>query len=91
MSDLQAVRYHDGERYTSALIKMGHKHMHAVVIDDSGVRVVSEPKEASRYTTPLELRGKPYPVERLVRHMRRVGRERGITAGAKNILGEVFS
>lgn len=89
MSDLQAVRYHDGERYTSALLKVGHKNMHAVVIDDCGVRVVSEPKDGSRYCMPLTRKGQPYPLERLVKHMRRIGRERGITAGAKAILAEV--
>jgi hypothetical protein len=90
-TDIQAVRFHDGERYCVALVKTGHKHLHAVVIDDCGVRVVSEPKEASRYTQPLVRKGAPYPLDRLVRHMRRIGRERGITAAAENILEEVLT
>lgn len=91
MDNLQVVRFHDGDRYCAALVKIGHTQLHAVVIDDCGVRVVSEPKAASRYTEPLMLKGKPYPPERLARIMRRIGRERGITAAAKNILAEVAS
>ena len=89
MSKVEAVRYHDGERFVSALLKVGHKQLHAVVVDDSGVRVVTEPKEATRYITPLLLKGQPYPTQRFVRHLRRIGRERGITQAAKNILEEV--
>lgn len=90
MSDIQAVRFHDGERFCVGLVKVGHKHLHVVVIDDCGVRVVSEPKDSQRYTQPLARKGAPYPLDRLVRHMRRIGRERGITAAAENILEEVL-
>lgn len=88
---IQAVRFHDGQRYCVALVKTGHKHLHAVVIDDCGVRVVSEPKEAQRYTEPLMRRGAPYPMDRLVRQFKRIGRERGITAAAENILEEALT
>jgi hypothetical protein len=88
-TNLQAVRYHDGERWCVGLMKVGHKQMHIAVIDDVGVRVVSEPKEMARHTEPLTRQGKPYPIERLVKGLKRVGRERGITQAALSMIEEV--
>jgi hypothetical protein len=86
--NMQILRFHDGERWNCALVKIGTKRYHAVHIDDCGVRVSSGPKEEVRTMTPLLYRGAPYPMPRLLRHMRRVGRERGITEAAKSILQE---
>jgi hypothetical protein len=91
MSDLQVLRVHDGHRFCTALVKVGNKHMHAVVMDDCGIRVISGPKEDLRYSQPLERKGAPYPIDRLVRKFRAFGRERGITEAAKAILNEVVS
>jgi len=85
---MKAVRYHDGERACAALLKVGHKNLHAVVIDDVGVRVISEPLAALKHCTDLTLRGQPYPLARLVKHLRRAGHERGITQAALAILDE---
>lgn len=89
MNSPKPYRYNDGDRWHAALVQLGHKNMHAVVIDDAGVRVISEPLAASRHCQPLLLRGKDYPVERMVKLFRRVGKERGITKGALDILAEV--
>jgi hypothetical protein len=85
---IQVCRYHDGERHVAALIKTGRTRLQAVVLDDAGVRVLVEPLEAARYCSPLLWHGGPYPLTRLIKHFRRIGRERGITAGAKLILEE---
>jgi len=82
----QLVRYHDGERWISALVTVGHKHLHAVYLDDCGVRVLTEPKEQLRHAEPLMRRGQPYPLERFLRHMRRFAKERGITVEARKLL-----
>jgi hypothetical protein len=87
---MDCLRLHTGERHTSALVKVGHKNFHAVVVDEIGVRVLVEPKEMLRHTSPLLLRGKPYPIERMVRHLKRIGRERGMTAAAKIIIDEAM-
>lgn len=78
-----AVRFHDGERFVSALAREGRSKLHLVMMDDAGIRRLSVPLEEARYLRPLELRGKPYPVERMVRKFRAFGRERGITEAAK--------
>lgn len=85
---LQAVKFHDGEREVCGLMKVGTKLVHIIVIDDAGVRVLSEPAEAIRYTRPLLHRNQPYPIDRFCKHLRRVGRERGITQKAKELMGE---
>lgn len=87
----QLVRFHDGERWVCGLATAGHKYLHLVHIDDSGVRVLTQPKEQLRHAEPLLRKGQPYPVDRFVRHMKRVGKERGITARAQQMLDEVQS
>jgi hypothetical protein len=64
------MRYHDGQRY-SALVKFGRTRMHAVIIDEIGVRVVSEPLTSSRHCQPLTLGGKTYPIARMAKHLPR--------------------
>lgn len=86
--EYQALRIHDGDRFCSALVTVGTKLMHAVVMDDCGVRVISAPKEDMRYSAPLLRKGAPYPVERMVKAMRTWGRHRGITIQAKTMLAE---
>ena len=85
---ISAVRFHDGERYVAGLAKVGHKRMHVCHIDDLGVRVLVVPKDEERYTLPLERKGQPYPLDRLVRKFLAVGRERGITQAAREMLEE---
>jgi len=84
----EAIRFHDGERYVVGLAKVGTKHIHVCCIDDAGVRVISAPKEEQRYVTPLLRDGKPYSITRLVRKFLAVGRERGITQAAREMLEE---
>lgn len=89
MSGAQLVRFNDGDRWVCALVTVGHKHMHAVHIDDTGVRVTSAPKEELRHAVPLLRKGEPYPLDRFLKGLRRVAKARGITAAAENILNEV--
>lgn len=80
------VRIHDGERFTTALAREGRTKLHLTVIDDAGVRHLAVPRDEIRQAAPLQRKGKPYPVERAIKIMRRVGRERGITEAAKREL-----
>lgn len=91
MSGLLAVRYHCGERWQVALLQVARTQMHAVIVDDSGVRVLSENKDAARHCTPLERRGEPYPLARLASKLLGVGRQRGITQAAKAICEEALT
>lgn len=84
MADLiQAVRFHDGERYVAALAREARVKLHLVYLEDSGVVHRAVDREEARSTKPLELRGRPYPVDRMVRKFRAIGRARGITEAAK--------
>ena len=86
MSSYQLLKFHDGERWISALVTCGHKRAHILHIDGTGLRVAKEPKECLRHALPLTLRGQPYPLERALRRFRRVGRELGMTLEAKSML-----
>jgi hypothetical protein len=88
MSELRTVRYHNGYHYCAALMKRGRKHLHLVHIEDCGVVVKKEPLSEERHLTPLEFKGKPYPITRAVRQFKAFGRERGITQAAINIINE---
>jgi len=70
---------------------IGRTKLRAVVIDDCGVRVICESKDTQRYCAPLTFKGEPYPIARFVKHLRRVGRARGITAAANQLLKEAVS
>ena len=87
----RVVRIHDGERYVSAIAREGRTKLHLTSIEDAGVRHWTVPLPRDRegremLTKALERKGKPYPVERAIKTLRRVGRERGITEAAKREL-----
>src|SRR3990167_7631896 len=81
-----AIRFHDGERWLCALARDGRKRLHLTYRDDTGIRHAAVPLEDGRHARPLTIRGAPYPVERMVRQFRRIGREHGITEAAKREL-----
>jgi hypothetical protein len=83
---ISAVRFHDGERYCCAIARVGKTKLHLTFIDDCGVRHTAVPREHERYTTPLTLGGKEYPLSRMVRRFRAVGRASEITEAAKHEL-----
>jgi hypothetical protein len=89
MSEPFTARFHDGEGWRCVLAREGRTHLHVTYISDAGVIHRAEPREDARYLQPLLLKTVPYPVERLTRKMRAVGRERGITEAAKAELARV--
>jgi hypothetical protein len=89
-TNIEALRIHDGDRFCSALVKVGNKLMHAVVMDDFGVRVITAPKEDLRYSAPLLRKGAPYPVAKMAMAMKTWGRHRGMTEAAKKLLDEAI-
>lgn len=88
---LSAVRYHCGERWQVALLDVARTKMHAVIVTDTGVRVISEAKENARHCEPLFRRDAPYPLARLAARLLSIGRARGISVAAKAICEEALT
>lgn len=85
MTTFTAARYRSEHGCQVALARLGRTRLHLTLIDDQVThRVV--PRDEERYLTPLKYHGREYTVERLVRQLRRIGRERGVTAAAKREL-----
>jgi hypothetical protein len=82
-TEYRTARFHDGERYVTALVRSGRKNLHLTFIDDSGVRHSAPPLEEARYLIPCTRKGDFYPVERMVRKLRGAGSRMGITDAAK--------
>jgi hypothetical protein len=85
--DLLSIRTDDGVR-SAIVIKTGPTFAHVIWADDRtpGVRINKIPKIWMRYATPLEYKGKPYPLSRAKRLFRKMGRSLGITKAAKKEL-----
>ncbi|MEX0733318.1 MAG: hypothetical protein WDZ66_03940 [Steroidobacteraceae bacterium] len=83
---IAVIRYHDGDRYVTALAREARSRLHLTVIDDCGIRHFAVPGDELRRVAPVLLHGRTYPVPRLIKFFRRIGRERGITAAAKREL-----
>lgn len=89
MSEYEMVRYHDGQRYMTAMKYEGRKYMHVVTIEDNGVVKKSVPiEEAKWYCQPLLKGSEPYPLVRGIEKLRSIGRRVGITQGAKELLDD---
>jgi hypothetical protein len=89
MADPFTARFHDEEGWRCVLAREGRTHLHVTFISDLGIVHRTEPRDGIRFLQPLMLRGSPYPVSRMVRKFREVGRERGITEAAKAELARV--
>lgn len=76
------IRFHDGQRYVSALAREGRTKLHVTFIDDCGVVHRAVGRDEGRHVQRLLYHDRDYPLQRMVRHLRRIGRERGITAAA---------
>ena len=95
---MQVVRIWDGNRFCVAVIEHGRKLVHAVVIEDAGVRKLSFPlipdpdqKEflaPPAIVGPLPHRHGVYPLGRACRKFLDVGRRAGITESARAMLKE---
>lgn len=70
------------------VFKEGRTFIHAVTIDKQ-VKTIALPKEEGRYFQPLELKGKPYPVDRAARRFLRAGKALGITKKARTVLNSI--
>jgi hypothetical protein len=76
------VRWHDGQRFVAALCRRGRSRLHLLAIEEGGVRVRQRPIAEEPALRPLE----DYPVARAVRQFRRIGRRRGMSQEAKDML-----
>lgn len=86
---MELIRLRTDEGVRSAIVvKTGPRLAHVIWADDRkpGVRVNKIPKEFLRGATPLEYKGKPYPLNRAKRLFRKMGKSLGITKSAKKEL-----
>lgn len=84
-------RYFAGDGWHPALLREGRTRLHVTHLTDSGVAHRAVPREEVRGVQPLPFRGGAYPVARMVRQLRAIGRERGITEAAKAELSRAVS
>lgn len=70
-----------------ALCFRGRKRCHAVINDDTRVRVVSNLSlQDHDHSSPVTFQHAPYPIPRIVDHFTKLGQRKGITARAKFFL-----
>lgn len=80
---MDLVKYHDGERFVTALhAGEGRKYLHLVCITEGGVRVLDVPREQARFLCVIGPALKKHLVS-----FRRAGRVFGISKAAREILG----
>jgi hypothetical protein len=89
MSEPFTARFHDDEGWRCVLAREGRTNLHVTYISDAGIIHRTAPRDCLRFLQPLLLKAAPYPVDRMVRKFREVGRERGITEAAKAELARV--
>lgn len=69
----------------------GRKYVHCVINDETSVRVIElDPREFEK-ADDLRLGKEPYPVPRFVKHMQRIGKDKGITHKAERLLEQASS
>jgi len=87
---MQVVRVHNDEGHFSAVLgKPGRIYTPYVCLAGFPVRKRKMANGSVKlHTSPLTYRNKPYPLKKAVNHMLRVGRQCGITGGAKKLLKE---
>lgn len=86
-SDMEIVRYHTDTGHTSALIvERGRKWMHIIPMESHAVRIRRVRLSEERNMSPLQYKGKPYPVTRALRHFKRHAKDFGITKTAQRAL-----
>lgn len=89
----EVVRIHNGSGFCVAVLgNRGRVWTPYVSIDAYPIRKHKiRTAKLAKYCKPLELRGKPYPLTRAAKQMLRVGRNMGITKGAKALLKEALA
>lgn len=89
----EVVRIHDGHGFCVAVLgQKGRVWTQYVSINSYPVRKQKvRTAKLGKLCRPLELRGKPYPLARAARQMLRVGKNMGITKGAKALLKEALA
>lgn len=81
-AEYQTGRFHDGECWVTCLYRLGHKRMHVTHIGSAGVTHTSVPVEEQRHVEALPFKGGTYPLDRMIKRYRKVGRMLGITGAA---------
>jgi hypothetical protein len=81
------IKFHtdDGSVRCALIVKVGLKYTSLVWADDRtpGLRVNKVPHDHLRNAPPLLYKGKPYPLTRAKKLLRKMGRTFGITKSAK--------
>lgn len=78
--------YFADDGWHPALVREGRTRLHVTYLAGTGVVHRAIARQEARGIRPLLHRGQPYPVNRMVRKFREIGRTRGITEAAKDEL-----
>lgn len=85
--ETKVVKWRSNEGVRSALlVNEGHKFVSLIPVDFP-VRIRKVPLVETRHMSECEYKGKPYPVKRAVKVLKRMGKAYGITKAASKALG----
>lgn len=82
-AEYRTGRFNDGEAYGTCLWRRGTTRLHVTYIGTTGISHRAIPATLERFIEPLEYRGGDYPLDRMVRRYRKIGRALGITEAAR--------
>lgn len=86
---MKVVRIHTDEgQFTAVIGKPGRIYTPFVTVDFPVRMQRMANGDVAKFTTPLKLGEKDYPLRRAANHMLRVGRKHGISKRARNLLLE---
>lgn len=76
----------DAHGHALILFSVGRTKLHALALNVPPVRIVKLDKAERRYLSPLQYKGRPYPLARALRRFHAAGRDLGITQSARVVL-----
>lgn len=86
---MRIVNYRSNYNIAAALIlKETRNYFYLTQIDVSGLSLIKVPVCDEKHFSPIEYKGKPYPVKRAVRLFKAAGRKYGMTKMTKRYLAE---
>lgn len=82
-TEYRTGRFNDGEQFGTCMWRKGSTRIHVTCIAPTGIVHRTIPASLERYIQPLEFKGGDYPLDRMVRRYRKIGRAMGITEAAR--------
>lgn len=72
---MKVIRYASGEGNRIGLLIKTLRKYHYVILIDNPIRVTKMKLKEERYFSDVEYKGRPYPVKRALRHIKRMIKE----------------